>query len=109
AGEGVVDQLKRAVRVQGFAEIAGSQRGVRYVEEREEARRPFVALERSEEEQLVLLDRPAERGAVVVHFDWQVVRRRAGVEPIRLGVQFLIVEVLERRPAEAVRAGFRDN
>src|SRR5205814_6761259 len=66
AGERVVNGLHRAVRVDRLAEIAGAQRGVGDVEEREQALPPVVALERSEEEHLVVLDRAAERRAIVV-------------------------------------------
>ena len=48
------------------AEVAGAQRRVRHAEEREQALLALVAFERSEEEHLVLGDRPAERAAVGV-------------------------------------------
>ena len=109
ARERVVDALQRAVRVERLAEVAGAQRGVRHAEEGEEALRPLVAFERPEEEHLVLLDRTADRGAVVVRLDRQLVGHRSGAEVERLGVQLVAVEALERRTPERVRARLGDD
>ena len=58
ARERVVDGLLRAGVVRRSAEVAPAERFVRHVEERREAARPLVALERPEEEELFLLMGP---------------------------------------------------
>jgi len=103
AGERVVDPLQCPVGVERVAEIAVANRRARHVEEGEQLLPPDVALVRSEKEQLIASDRAAERPAERLPLDREF-RRGGPSEVERRRIQLLVVEKLERRALERVRA-----
>ena len=108
ARQRVVDPLQRSVRVERAAEIAVANRRARHVEEGEQLLPAEVALVRSEKEQLIAPDRTAERPAERLPLDREF-RRRCPPEEERRCIQLLIVEELEQRPSERIRARLGDD
>ena len=106
-GCGIVDHLQRAVGVEGVAKVAVAERRVRYGAEHVLARVAEVAFIRSEKEQLVADDWAAEGAACRLPLDRKLVGHGAAAEVVRIRVEFLVVEELERGTLEGVRARFR--
>ena len=109
AAERIVNPLLRAVRVDRAAEVAIAHSRRRHAEEIEQVLAAAVSLVRPEEEQLIAADRSAQGPAERLPFDGQLRGDRAPPEVVGVGVQLLVVEELERRAFEVIRARLGDD